>query len=489
MGEWPPRVSEPRQPSAAEQPAFDAASLAAATGGRVVRAIERPIRGGAVDSRKVEPGNAFFALPGERTDGHRFLVAAANRGAAALVVTELPAASELDALAAVGASVVAVADGLAALQQAAAAWRARFEPLVVGVTGSLAKTSVKEQAAEVLAERWGEQVLRNPANENNEIGLPLTLLRLKPRHAAAVLEMGMYVPTDIAALAGLARPQVGVVTAVRATHLSRAGTIEAIEAGKRELVEALPAGGTAILNADDERVARMAGVLESTVAVLGYGFAPSAAVTAIEVEPLAERGMRFKLRTPLGEARVESPALGRHGVHNALAGAAVGVAAGLDLETIVRGLARPYRAPHRSTLVDIGAWRVLDDSYNAAPDSMLAALELLASLPGRRVAVLGEMLELGEGSARAHRLVGERAGRTVELLVAVGPSARLYAAGAAGAGGVAEVHAVADLAAAADVLAANLRPGDAILLKGSRGAALDELLPVLERLAGAGARA
>ncbi|HEY7599586.1 MAG TPA: UDP-N-acetylmuramoyl-tripeptide--D-alanyl-D-alanine ligase [Candidatus Limnocylindrales bacterium] len=480
-------MNDPRQPATAERPAFDAAALATATGGRVVRTVERPIRGGAVDSRRVEPGNAFFALPGERTDGHRFLAEAANRGAAALVVSELPPETQLDALAAVGASVIAVGDGLAALQSAAAAWRSRFDPLIVGVTGSLAKTSVKEQAAEVLAERWGEQVLRNPANENNEIGLPLTLLRLDAGHQLAVLEMGMYVPGDIALLAALARPRIGVVTAVRETHLSRAGSIEAIEAGKRELVEALPANGTAILNADDERVSRMAAVLAPTVRVLRYGFAAAADVTAVGIETLAERGMRFTLRTPLGEQEVESPALGRHGVHNALAGAAVGIAAGLDMATIVAGLARPYRAPHRSTLVEMGPWLVLDDSYNAAPDSMAAALDLLATLPGRKVAVLGEMLELGEGSAAAHRAVGEHAGRVAGLVVAVGPTADLYAAGAAA--GPAEVHALADHAAAAELLAASLRPGDVVLLKGSRGAAMDELLPVLERLAGAGARA
>jgi UDP-N-acetylmuramoyl-tripeptide--D-alanyl-D-alanine ligase len=157
------------------------------------------------------------------------------------------------------------------------------------------------------------------------------------------------------------------------------------------------------------------------------------------------------------------------------------------MATIVAGLARPYRAPHRSTLVEMGPWLVLDDSYNAAPDSMAAALDLLATLPGRKVAVLGEMLELGEGSAAAHRAVGEHAGRVAGLVVAVGPTADLYAAGAAA--GPAEVHALADHAAAAELLAASLRPGDVVLLKGSRGAAMDELLPVLERLAGAGARA
>ena len=217
-----------------------------------------PIVGAAVDSRRVEPGNAFFALPGERTDGHRFLEAAVAAGAAALVVSEPLDADRLQALAGERASlsVVHVADPAAALRAVAAAYRARFDPLVIGITGSLAKTSTKELVAEVLAGRF--RVLRSVGNENNEIGLPLTLLRLRPEHEVAVLEMGLYTMGEIALLARLAQPSIGVVTAVRGVHLSRAGSIEAIEAGKRELVEALPASGWAVLNADDPRVSGMA---------------------------------------------------------------------------------------------------------------------------------------------------------------------------------------------------------------------------------------
>lgn len=480
MQQCPAIVTRPgAPPSAAELPAFDAPTLAAAVGGSLVRGADRPIRGGAVDSRRVEPGNAFFALPGERTDGHQFLTEAAARGAAALVVTYVPA--ELPA----GPAVIRVADGMVALQSAAAEWRQRFSPLVVGITGSIAKTSTKEQVAEVLAERWN--VLRNVANENNEVGLPLTLMRLEPAHDVAVLEMGMYVPGDIALLAALARPAIGVVTAVRGTHLARAGSIDGIERGKRELVEALPAGGTAVLNADDPRVRRMADLLAPGVGVVTYGFDPAADVTAVDVESLAERGMRFRLRIRGEEVEVTSPALGRHGAHNALAGAAVGVAAGLDLAMIARGLARPYSAPHRSTLIDMGAFRVLDDSYNAAPDSMMAALDLLASLPGRRVAVLGEMLELGEESQRAHRAIGEYAAERADVLIAIGPTADDYAAGARG--GTAEVNVLRDRGEAELAMPALLRPDDVVLLKGSRGAGLDELLPVLQSAGAPGARA
>ncbi|HEY8134691.1 MAG TPA: UDP-N-acetylmuramoyl-tripeptide--D-alanyl-D-alanine ligase [Candidatus Limnocylindrales bacterium] len=463
--------------------AFDARSLTGAISGELLHAGSAPIRGGAVDSRKVEPSNAFFALPGERTDGHNFLADAAHRGAAALVVARRLGGAALRAIAEAGApSVVLVPDVLAALHAAAAAWRARFEPVVVGVTGSVAKTSTKEQVAQVLAQRW--TVLRNQANENNEIGLPLTLLRLAPTDDVAVLEMGMYKPTDIALLAELAQPRVGVVTAVRPTHLARAGSIEAIERGKRELVDALPVGGTAVLNADDERVARMADGRKGQLRVVRYGFGASADVGATNVESLGEEGMRFDLRLPGGTAPARIPALGRHSVHNALAAAAVGDALGLDAAMIVAGLAQQFSVPHRTTLVRAGDWRILDDTYNAAPDSMAAALDLLASLPGRRVAVLGEMLELGDLSDEAHRKVGAHAARAAQLLVAVGPFAALYAAGARAAGmDAAAIVETPDRAATVAHLERRLRPGDIVLVKASRGAELDLLVDELRRLA------
>jgi UDP-N-acetylmuramoyl-tripeptide--D-alanyl-D-alanine ligase len=435
----------------------------------------RAVHGAAVDSRLVRPGVAFFALPGERTDGHRFLSDAIAAGAAALVVSDPAAASAVDALAAEhDVTVVLVGDTGAALRAAASAWRGLFDPLVVGITGSLAKTSTKEVVADVLAERW--TVLRNEGNRNNEVGLPLTLLDLGPEHGAAVLEMGLYVPGDIALLCGIAQPSIGVVTAVRGVHLSRAGSIDAIVAGKRELVEALPADGVAVLNADDPRVADMAA---STAArVIRYGFSPGADVTAADVTSRGTQGMRFRLLLPDGqEADVATPALGRHSVHNGLAAAAVGHASGLDAPAIARGLARASRAPHRTTLIQTPRWRVLDDSYNAAPDSMAAALELLGSLPGRRIAVLGEMMELGDGSREAHVAVGRLVPAHADRLVAVGPGARDIAAGAIDAGmdpaWVDRPEAREDARA---LLAATAAPGDTILVKASRGAALDELV-------------
>jgi len=481
----PPIVSagQPSYPPA-DPTSFTGVELATAVGGRIIRIGRQPIRGAAVDSRLVRPGQAFFALRGDRTDGHRFLDAAVAARAAALVVrydvdlgaigTPRPPAGDV--------TIIAVPDSGVALMSAASAWRDRFDPVVVGITGSLAKTSTKEQIAEVLGVRWS--VLRNEGNQNNEVGLPLTLLRLEPGHAAAVLEMGLYVTGDIAQLCAIARPSIGVVTAVRAVHLSRAGSIEAIAAGKRELVEALPPEGTAILNADDPLVAAMAG--DTAARVLTYGFGTTADVTAGDVESLGPSGMRFRLMLPAGSAtEVTTPSLGRHGVHNALAAAAVGVAMGLDAPTIALGLSRRAGAPHRSVLIETATWRILDDSYNAAPDSMAAALDLLAELPGRHVAVLGEMLELGDGSAAAHRDVGTRAALRADRLIVVGQGAADIADGALAAGmAPAAVDLVADRDAALELLLADARAGDTILLKASRGGALDLLVEPLIRAGG-----
>jgi UDP-N-acetylmuramoyl-tripeptide--D-alanyl-D-alanine ligase len=454
---------------AVDAPALTADDVVRLSGGRLVARSERPIRGGAVDSRLVTPGSLFVALPGERTDGHDHLGEAIERGAAAVLVTRPP--GDPDALGDV--TVVRVADGVAALGAIAAGWRQRFDPLVVGITGSIAKTSTKEAVAAVLgADR---QTLRTEGNRNNEIGLPLTLLRLGPEHAAAVLEMGMYVGGEIADLAAMARPSIGVVTAVQPVHLSRIGSLEAVERAKGELLEALPGDGVAVLNADDPIVDRMD--RRTAARSLRYGFSEQADVMADEVSSAGTAGMRFRLRTPLGSRQVAIAGLGRLSVHNAAAGAAVGVAAGVPLETIVRGLEAGWSAAHRVALVRLRGATVIDDAYNASPASMRAALEVLAGLPGRRVAVLGTMLELGEDHDAGHLAVGEAAGGVAELLIVVGPEARGIADGAMAAGlGPDRILHVEDAEAALDALRPRLRDDDVVLVKASRGLALDRVV-------------
>jgi UDP-N-acetylmuramoyl-tripeptide--D-alanyl-D-alanine ligase len=408
----------------------------------------------------------FVALSGERTDGHLFLRQAAAAGAAALLVRELPD-DVADLAAAGGPAIVAVPDTLLALHAVATEWRTRFSPLVVGVTGSIAKTSTKEAIASVLAGRF--VTLKSEGNANNEIGLPLTVLRLGPEHEAAVLEMGMYVGGEIAQLAAIGRPRIGVVTAVREVHLSRIGSIDAVERAKGELIEALPGDGTAVLSADDSRVARMRN--RTAARAITYGFAPEADVRAEDVVAAGLDGMRFTLVTLAGRVAASTPALGRHGVHNGLAAAAAGLATG-------------WQAPHRDQIVRLPDLTILDDSYNASPTSMIAALELLATLPGRHVAVLGEMRELGESHHSGHREVGAAAARLADLILVVGEEATDIAVGASSLGDA--VVRVPDRAAALAALQERLRPGDAVLVKASRGAAFEW---IVESLAGSNAGA
>ena len=242
--------------------------------------------------------------------------------------------------------------------------------------------------------------------------MPLTVLRLGPEHEAAVLEMGMYVGGEIRELAAIGRPAIGVVTAVHGVHLSRIGSIDAVERAKGELVEALPAaadGGVAILNADDPRVRRMDA--RTRALPMTYGFADDADVRAVDLRSRARDGMAFRLLARGDAIEMTIPTLGRLSVHNALAGAAVGLAAGLDLATIAAALGGGWSAPHRGVLIDAGGVTIVDDSYNASPASVQAALELIGGFPGRHVAVLGEMKELGSGHDEGHRIAGEAAAR------------------------------------------------------------------------------
>lgn len=450
-------------------PALTVDDLLRLTGGRLLARSERPIRGAAVDSRRVAPGQVFVALPGDRTDGHAFVAEAASRGAAALLVTR-PVA---DPGALGDVTIVRVANGLSALGAVAAGWRQRFDVLVVGVTGSIAKTSTKEAIASVLARRF--RTLRSEGNQNNEIGLPMTVLRIGPEHEAVVLEMGMYSGGEIAELARIARPRIGVITAVLPVHLARIGSLAAIEAAKGELLEALPRDGTAVLNADD-RIVR--GMGRRTIArSLTYGFDDAADVSAERVESAGLDGMRFVLRVEGGRQPVAIPTLGRLSVHNALAAAAVGRAAGLSLEEIAAGLATGWSAPHRVQAVQVAGVTLIDDTYNASPRSVIAALDLLAGLPGRRGAILGEMLELGESSEDGHLAVGEAAARAADWLVVVGREAAAIAEGAVN-GGM-DLHRITlapDLDGVLATLPPRLRPGDVVLVKASRGIGLDRLV-------------
>lgn len=445
----------------------------------------------AIDSRQIVAGALFVAIPGERVDGHNFVAQAFQRGAVvALIeheiaepfpVIDLRAEMPVLGIGAVTAPVcLLVNNTVAALQKVAAFWRSRLKLRVVGITGSVGKSTSKEAIAGVLSQRF--TTLKSAANLNNEIGLPLNVLKLTEAHQCAVLEMGFYVPGEIALLCEIARPQVGVLTNIGTVHAERAGSQEAIALGKGELVEALPAApeGTAILSYDDPLVRPMKSRTKATV--FYYGMTPEADLWADEVESLGLDGIRFRLHHKKDTVPMQVPMIGRHSVDTALRAAAVGLVEDLSWDEITRGL-QENKAQFRlvAARAENGAL-VLDDTYNATPESMLAALNLMLDLPlGRRIAVLGDMLELGQYERIGHEKVGARAAEVADILITLGQRAHMIAESAAKAGMSREaIHEYDEIGPVSDWLKQNLSAGDVALIKGSRGLRMDQIVATLE---------
>ena len=450
--------------------------LLTATSGRLLAPTSvTGVRAAAIDSRRITPGCVFVAMRGAHDDGHRYVSEAVAAGAAAaLVERPVTLAPGQDA------AVVLVTDPLVALQDLAAWWRSRHAVSVVAVTGSTGKTLAKETIADVLSRT--RRVLRNEGNLNSETGLPMSVLQLEQVHEVAVLEMGMYAVGEIARLAEIARPDVGVVLAVHPTHLERTGSLERIAQAKSELPRALPADGLAVLNADDPRVAAMAAVTPAPVRT--FGLSDTADVRASEIAALGIRGTAFSLVTPWGRRAVRSCAPGRHLVPHALAAAAVAERYDVPLDEVAIALETGSSAPHRMSLREAaGGATLVDDTYNASPVSMIAALDTLAEtsvVRGRRLAVLGDMLELGPDEAALHRRVGAHAAEILDALLTVGERGRWIAEGARAAG----LRHVTEVADPTEALAAVERhlapgPGDLLLLKASRGVELDHLADAL----------
>ncbi len=443
-----------------------------------------------IDSRQSIPGSMFIALPGERVDGHEFVGAAFERGAhLALIERDLsPQFKVLDLRVKLsqpdldkfdGPFCLLVSNSLQALQQVARYWRRKLNLRVIGITGSVGKSTTKEVVASVLEQRY--RTLKNPGNMNNEIGLPLSILDLGPGHEVAVFEMGFYVPGEIALLCDLALPQVGVITNIGTVHAERAGTQEAIARGKAELVQSLPAApeGVAILNYDDPWVREMAG--QTSAQVLFYGLDPQADLWAEEVESMGLDGIRFRLHFQEESIYLRVPLIGRHSVHTVLRAAAVGLVEGLTWQEIVSGL----RAGHAQLrLVAVRTERgalLLDDTYNASPESTLAALNLLEDLEGRRVAVLGDMLELGLYEAHGHEIVGVRAAEVVDELVTVGERGRMIAMAARSTGfDRNKITELENSQEAIEYLRPKLDEKDVVLVKGSHGMRMDRIVAALE---------
>lgn len=440
-----------------------------------------------IDSRQATPGSLFVALQGEKQDGHDYAGNAFERGAAAALISRpvagcrvLPVQGDFPEQAD-GAEPLGllVPDVLCALQELAAGWRKRHAACrMIAVTGSVGKTSAKEAIAAALASHYS--VLKSAGNHNNEIGLPLTLLNLEANHERAVLEMGMYALGEIARLVEIAAPQVGVVTNVGPIHLERLGSIEAIAQAKAELAQGLPRDGVLVLNGDDERVRAMA---EATPAseVVTYGLTEGCDLRAESVESRGLEGIVACFRFRGREWTMNLPWLGRHNVYAALAAAAVGLGEGLSPEQIATGLAGCPGLGRLRIVEGAAGATILDDSYNASPASTLADLDLLNELDGRRLAVLGDMLELGSYEEQGHREVGRRAAQVLDVLVTVGARARWIADEARRAGSGKAIEAFEDRLAAAAWVRERLRPGDWLLIKASRAVALEDIVAVLSK--------
>ena len=463
----------------------------ALTGARVAGA-SLIISEASIDSRQAIPASLFFALPGDRVDGHAFIEDAFKQGAQAAVIQQdvdlaypvidlrsghLPKNSSLPEI----PFLLRVEDSLKALQTIAGFWRKKLNVRVVGITGSVGKSTTKELVAEVLSQRY--HTLKNQGNLNNEIGLPLTLLRLGPGHQRAVLEMGFYVAGEITLLCDLAQPSVGVVTNIGTVHAERAGSQEAIASGKAELVQALPAApdGVAVLNFDDPWVRKMA---EKTSAqVFYYGLDPIADLWADQIESLGLEGIRCCLHYGAETITLKVPVIGQHSVHTVLRAAAVGLVEGLTWGEIAQGLQHGQTQLRLVAVHTQNGALLLDDTYNASPESTLAALNLLGALDGRRVGVLGEMLELGQYEQSGHEIVGARAAEVCSELLAVGERAKIIASSALAAGmHPSSVRWVATVPEAIEYMRLHLNRGDIALVKGSHGLQMERIISALEEI-------
>lgn len=439
-----------------------------------------------IDSRQVIPAALFIAIPGERVDGHDYIGQAFIKGASlALIqrkvegypILDISQSGNLPEQMPPAPFCIRVENTLTALQTIAAFWRSQLDVRIIGITGSVGKSTTKELVYDVLSQRY--RTLKSPGNMNNEVGLPLALLRLSHGHQRAVLEMGFYVPGEIAFLCGLAKPDIGVITNVGTVHAERAGSQEAIARGKAELVQALPENGTAILNYDDPWVRDMAG--QTKARVFFYGLDPAADLWADQIEGLGLEGIKFRLHYGQETLYLRAPLIGRHSVHTILRAAAVGLVEGLTWQDIISGLLQGRNQLRLVAVHTQSGALLLDDTYNASPESTLAALNLLGELDGRKIAVLGDMLELGPYERQGHQIVGVRVAETCDMLVAVGPRSRVTADSARQNGLSESVIWRFDSAPeAVDTLKEILGKNDTVLVKGSLGMGMARIVAALE---------
>jgi UDP-N-acetylmuramoyl-tripeptide--D-alanyl-D-alanine ligase len=446
-----------------------------------------------IDSRQVIPGSLFVAIPGQKLDGHDFIGEAFRRGASFTLtqrevddsfrIFDLRTVSSTESYLGVDFSIplcLRVDNTVAALQKIARFWRRKLNIRMIGITGSVGKSTTKEMVAEVLSTRY--HTLKSPGNLNNEIGLPLSMTRLGSGYQHAVMEMGFYVPGEISFLCDIALPQIGVVTNIGTVHAERAGSQEAIARGKAELVQALPPApeGVAILNFDDPWVRKME---EKTKArVFFYGLSSEAHLWADRVEGLGLDGIRFRMHYQGEALTVKIPLIGRHSVHTALRAAAVGLAEGMNWQEIIEGLSQGHMQLRLVAVRSESGALLLDDTYNASPESMLAALNLLDELDGRKVAVLGDMLELGPYERSGHEIVGLRAAQVADVLLTLGKRGGHIIADAARrtTGKKKSIIKFDEVEPLVEWLTDNLTKNDVVLIKGSHGLRMDRITTSLE---------
>jgi UDP-N-acetylmuramoyl-tripeptide--D-alanyl-D-alanine ligase len=468
---------------AGSPPLLTLSEILDATGGRLLGSADAnlPVHGAATDSRRIRSGELFAAQRGAKHDGHDFVTDAFARGAAAALVTRVPPDCPwVEDPGLEGPPLILVPDVLEALGRTARAWRRRQPARVVVVVGSVARATTRELVAAVLRARG--PLLQNEGTRSSASDVPLTLLRLTPRHRYVVLDLDGPGPGELRDLADIAGPDVAVVMNVQGEPLEPPLRLDEIAERYAGVLESLPPEGVAVLNGDDSRVRALRG--RAAARALFFGLNPDTQLRATDIAGRGLGGTEFSLRYA-GESDRESvhvvlPLVGLQSVHAALAAAAVGLAEGLTLTHVAEELALASSSVRIVVARGINGAQIVDDTYDADPESMLAALNLLAELGGRKVAVLGDMLGLGRGEESAHVKIGSRAARVADLLVTVGPRAASAAAEARRIGlpATAVVEAPDHESAVAE-LKRRLRPGDAVLVKGSRGMHMEEIVQAI----------
>ena len=423
------------------------------------------------DSRKISPGSLFVAIRGERFDGNDFIADAFENGAAAVL-------TDRDVVDFPGKTLVKVSDTLKALHDLASYYRNMFDIPFVGITGSVGKTSTKDMVACALGARYN--VLKNEGNLNNEIGVPLTIFRLEPGYEAGVIEMGMSAFGEIRALTRIVRPKVGIITNIGVSHIEKLGSRQNILRAKLELLEGLQPDGLLILNGDDVMLSGVKDLLE--VRTVSYGLEENADYQAYNIRSKGEKGIDFNIKLDGNEYTVHVPAPGVHNVYNALAALAAGRELQIPAELLIDGIARYSPGKMRLNIIKSDGLTIINDAYNASPQSVKAAIDVLKEIEAeRRIAVLGDMLELGEWSMSAHRETGAYvAGSNTDLIITVGQAAAYIAEGALetgfpGSGTVVLSNNDEAIRYLKDII----RKGDAILVKGSRGMMMEEIVNAL----------